>query len=80
MKWLIVVLFATMSDDVYIFTEPTFDSYDECIESITDPEAIPGYIQKLVLEYKKPMPIRAISCLSKEQLDEIMEDVNNVKA
>lgn len=76
MKWFIVVLFYTLQGDVYIFTEPTFDSYDECYGSITDPQAMPGYVQKLVLEYGRLMPIQALNCLDEDTIKQILAKMN----
>ena len=72
MKWFIVVLFYTLHGDVYIFTEPTFDSYDECVGSITDPEAVPVYVQKLVMEYGYLIPIQGLNCVDEGTLKQIM--------
>jgi len=72
MKWLIVVVFANIQGDVYIFTDPKFDSYEECYGSITDPQAIPGYARKLVQEYGGLIPIRGINCLSEQKIEQIM--------
>lgn len=72
MKWLIVVMFATMQGDVYIFTDPTFDTRESCIESIKDPENIPSYTQKLVMEYGRLLPIQAINCLREDVIQRIL--------
>ena len=80
MKWFIVVLFYTLQGDVYIFTEPTFDSYDECYGSITDPEAVPGYVQKLVFEYGRLMPIQALNCLNEDTIKQILAKMNEEEA
>jgi len=80
MKWFIVVLFYTLQGDVYIFTEPTFDSYDECYGSITDPKAVPGYVQKLVFEYGRLMPIQALNCLDEGTIKQILAKMNEEEA
>jgi len=80
MKWFIVVLFYTLHGDVYIFTEPTFDSYEECYGSITDPEAVPGYVQKLVFEYGRLMPIQALNCLNEDTIKQILAKMNEEEA
>ena len=38
MKWLIVVMFQTMAGDVYIFTDPKFDTRDACMASVNNKE------------------------------------------
>ena len=73
MNWLIVVVFATMAGDVYIFTDPKFDKREECVASIKDPVDQQGYIQKLVLEYKRAMPIQLVNCLQEDTIDEILK-------
>ena len=55
MKWLIVVIFATMYGDVYIFTEPTFENRKACMESVISEKEV--LLQKLFLEYGRVMPI-----------------------
>ena len=80
MKWFIVVLFYTLHGDVYIFTDPTFDSYEECYGSITDPEAVPGYVQKLVFEYGRLMPIQALNCLNEDTIKQILAKMNEEEA
>lgn len=75
MQWLIVVLFATIQGDVYIFTKPTFDTQQECIASINNKTDQQRYIKQLVEVYKKPMPIAKVNCLSKD----VIEDIFNGK-
>ena len=72
MKWLIVVVFYTMQGDIYIFTDPTFDTKEECVASIKDPAMVPVYSKKLVLEYGRLLPIQAISCLEEKTIDNII--------
>jgi hypothetical protein len=74
MKWLIVVMFQTMAGDVYIFTDPKFDTRDACMASVNNKEDQKKYIQKLVIEYKKVMPIMAVNCLQEDKIKEILEE------
>ena len=46
MNWLIVVVFATMAGDVYIFTDPKFETREACMSSIQNPVDQKNYIQK----------------------------------
>jgi len=73
MNWLIVVVFATMAGDVYIFTDPKFETREECIASVKDIEDQKRYVQKLVFEYGRLMPIRGINCLTEDKINEILE-------
>ena len=78
MKWLMVVLFATMQGDIYIFTTPEFDSREECITSAKDPQEQEKYIRKLVLEYGRVMPIHGINCLQEDEIKRIIETATKV--
>ena len=73
MNWLIVVVFATMAGDVYIFTDPKFDTKEECMASVRNPQDQVGYIEKLVDEYKRQMPIHMVNCLQEDVINEILE-------
>lgn len=73
MKWLVVVLFATPGQDLYIFTDPTFETKQECETSIRDPEQVPKYIKKLSQEYLHLPPIRAVGCIEEQEMKKIME-------
>jgi hypothetical protein len=74
MKWLMVVIFATVQGDVYIFKKPTFESREACIASVKDPEAQRQYVSKLVKEYGRVMPIHGINCLQEDELKAIMKE------
>ena len=76
MKWLVVVLFATMHGDVYIFTDPHFEDRESCIASISDREQTQKYIAKLVMEYKRLMPIRALNCVDEATINKILKDMD----
>lgn len=75
MKWFVIVLFYTLHGDMYVFTEPTFDSREQCVASIIDPLEMPKYVQKLVLEYGRLLPIQALNCIDEETLKQIMEEL-----
>jgi hypothetical protein len=76
MNWMIVVLFATLQGDVYLFTEPTFETREQCIEYISDKEQIPSIVEKLVWEYGRQMPIHAINCLEEDVIKNILNGVD----
>ena len=73
MNWLIVVVFATMAGDVYIFTDPKFETRQQCMDSVRSTEDQQGYIRKLMMEYGEVMPIAAVNCLQEDTIKEIME-------
>lgn len=71
MKWLIVVVFATVQGDVYIFNKPVFDTKEECRYSLkVDAQ---DYIQQLIMEYGGFMPVLAVDCLTEDTIQEILD-------
>jgi len=74
MNWLVVVLFATMAGDVYIFTTPKFETRQECIRTLKTPDTIAAYTQKLAKEYGKPMPIKLINCLQENEIKRLLDE------
>jgi|14BtaG_2_1085337.scaffolds.fasta_scaffold00039_47 hypothetical protein len=73
MKWFILVLFFNQGDP-YIFTKPTFDSEDQCIGSITDPQFYPTLVEKLIQDYEGRMEkIEHVFCIDKNQLKILLE-------
>ena len=80
MTWLVVVLFANVAGDVYIFTNPTFETRDECMTTLYNPENIAGYTAKLVEEYGRTIPIKAVNCLEEDEIKKIIQGVEESKA
>ena len=77
MKWLIVAIFANIEGDVYIFTEPNFDTKIECEQSIRNPELIPFYAQQLISEYNgTPPQLKTIGCLDEKTIGDILNQRN----
>ena len=72
MKWFIIVLFYTIHGDIYVFTDPTFATREECIAAVKDPQNVPAYSQKLVLEYGRLLPIQAINCVNETVVNKLM--------
>ena len=79
MKWLIVVLFATMEGDIYVFENPSFESEQACREFIMNKQQIPALTKKLLDEYGKFMPIQAVNCLEEEHLNNILSGLIETK-
>lgn len=76
MKWFIVVLFMEWEQyPIYVFTEPTFDSREECMESIKNPNHVPAYVSKLLLEYGRPMPIKGINCIDENLYRQLKDEI-----
>jgi hypothetical protein len=80
MTWMIVILFATFAGDVYIFTDPVFETREECMTYIQDRDKIPGLVQKLYSEYGQNMPIQAVNCLEKQTIEDILKGIERVSA
>ena len=72
MKWLVVVLFATIQGDIFIFHTPSFDSREECMTAVKERRV--DLLTRLYVEYGKPMPIQAVNCLDTDTLNKIFED------
>ena len=79
MKWIIVVLFATIEGDIYVFENPHFETEQACREFIMDRQQIPNLTQKLLEEYGKFMPIQAVNCLEEEHLNNILSGLLETK-
>jgi len=73
MNWLIVVVFAVVTGDVYIFTDPKFETRQQCIDSVRSTEDQQGYIRQLMREYGEVMPIAGINCLQEDVIKEILK-------
>ena len=73
MNWLIVVVFAVVTGDVYIFTNPTFETRQQCLDSVRSTEDSQGYIRQLMREYGEVMPIAGVNCLQEDTIKEILE-------
>ena len=72
MKWFIVVIFLTADEyPLYAFTNPTFDSQEECMASIVNPEHIPSYVAHLIQEFGYVPPIDGINCINEKIYNEL---------
>lgn len=83
MTWFIVVLFfqlpsepAVSDRDLYIFTDPTFDSKTVCEATVTDPAVYPDLVAKLMNEYPIPRKIEKVFCLEEKELKQILTGLN----
>ena len=71
MKFLIVVLFATIHGDIFIFNNPTFDTREECMTAVVQQSN--KLLTRLMIEYGRPMPIRGVNCVDTDTLNDLME-------
>ena len=56
MKWMIFVIMTAMPnqgdyDDIYIFSNPTFNTFEECRAHVLSPQNIPSLSRHLILQY-----------------------------
>jgi len=69
MTWFLLVLFAQWEEvPAFVFTNPTFETQEECMESMQNQEDIQKYVQRLVIEFARPMPIVGVACINEQQL------------
>ena len=82
MKWLVIVIFAGLSPegdkDLYVFTNPTFDTQLQCQADITDPAVVPILVKKVIQDngYRK---IEKVVCLLDTDLIDIMKTYQQKK-
>lgn len=76
MKWFIVVILLHADDyPLYAFTEPTFESREECLDSIVNPDHIPRYVAKLISEYGYMPALEGINCVNEDIFNQLyMQD------
>lgn len=72
MQWLVLVIFMQPSDGFYVFTTPSFETKDECMASVTDPQQIPQYVEKIWEDYGGPVRVKGVTCITKDDLQEII--------
>ena len=78
MNWLVVVLFATMMGDVYILTDPSFETREECMTFVVDDRE--KILTKLYIEYGEALPISAVNCLQEDTIREILSRMESAEA
>ena len=82
MKWLVIVIFAGLSPqgdkDLYVFTNPTFETQLQCQADITDPAVVPILVKKVIQDngYRK---IEKVVCLLDTDLIDIMKTYQQKK-
>ena len=74
MKWMVLILFATYNGDFYVFTNPTFDTREQCMAALDDPDQRFKMVLKIAQEYGRPMPIRMANCLDEKEIKEILDE------
>ena len=79
MKWFILVIFL-QQPNIYVFTDPTFESEDQCVGSITDPQFYPTLVAKLIQEYQQPFSIRNVLCIDEKELKDVLTELSSRSA
>ena len=69
MKFVMIILFAT-AGDIYMFTDPTFDSKNECMTFLMNNG--PSLNEKIIQEYGYPKQIQAVNCMRKQEFLDIV--------
>tara|TARA_B100000085_G_scaffold82387_1_gene74273 strand:+ start:685 stop:918 length:234 start_codon:yes stop_codon:yes gene_type:complete len=77
MKFVIVILFATMGD-LYVFTEPSFETKNECMEFLLKEESKELILTKLYMEYGKPRAIQALNCIEQKEFERIIRGTQEI--
>ena len=77
MKFVIVILFATMGD-LYVFTEPSFETRNQCMEFLLKEESRKLILTKLYMEYGEPKPIQALNCIEEEEFKRIIRGTQEI--
>ena len=72
MKWFVVIIFNTLAGDIFVFNEPSFDTREECMITLIQSRDV--ILQKLILEYGKPMPIEAVNCVRQDVIEKVLKD------
>lgn len=76
MTWFLIILFASWEEyPLYVFTDPTFESKQECLASAADKEDVKKYVYKLLTEFGRPMPIVGVGCVNEDELETILNQI-----
>jgi hypothetical protein len=74
MKWFILVIMSVTTGEVdngdrdtYLFTSPTFETYDECVSHVMNPENVPFITHKIIINYGF-RPIENIICVDQTKI------------
>ena len=74
MKWFILVIMSVATGEVddgdrdtYLFLNPTFETYDECVSHVMNPENVPFISHKIIMNYGF-RPIENIICVDQTKV------------
>ena len=57
---------------LYLFTKPTYETFEECMESGKDPVMIQQYVGRLLLEFGRPVPLKGFVCVDEDKANELL--------
>ena len=77
MKFLIVILFATMGD-LYVFTEPKFETRNDCMEFLLQEESRKLIFTKLYMEYGELKSIQALNCIEEDEFKRLITGTQEI--
>ena len=66
-----IILFATQTGELYVFTDPMFDTRDKCMEYLV--ENSPSITEKLRQEYGYDRKILTVNCLREFDFKRIID-------
>ena len=70
----ILVIFSMELGDLYIFTDPSFDTYQECVYDITNPEKIEKYAKHLAFILPGKDGIENVYCIDDYWMEKLIND------
>ena len=77
MKFLIVIVFATMGD-LYVFTEPKFETRNDCMEFLLQEESRKLIFTKLYMEYGELKSIQALNCIEEDEFKRLITGTQEI--
>ena len=77
MKFVIVILFATMGD-LYVFTEPKFETRNDCMEFLLQEESRKLIFTKLYMEYGELKSIQALNCIEEDEFKRLITGTQEI--
>ena len=75
MKWFVIIFFASWntdgSQDIFVFKNPTYDSYLSCRWTLTNQDEVAKYIDGLMIHYNGVLPARIhkVNCIDQKAVD-----------
>jgi len=74
MKWFILVIMSVATGetdngdrDTYLFVNPEFETYNECVSHVMNPENVPLITHKIIMNYGF-RPIENIICVDQTKI------------